>query len=100
MDDIPQEMALENTADYMINLYKSIFKITDYKIQEQSLTRLLDGTEANYVELIWKYQAFELLTVGVFTYKNNKIIGAVAGSTQETPIDYLAGIVKSLKFKK
>jgi hypothetical protein len=93
-------MPLENTADYMINLYKSNLKITDYKIKKQNRTRLLDGTEVNYFELTWKYQTFELLTVGVFTYKNNKIIGAVAGSTQETPIDYLAGMVKSLKFKK
>ena len=100
VDDIPQGMALENTADYMINLYKKTLKITDYKIKKQNRTRLLDGTEANYFELTWKYQTFELLTVGVFTYKNNKIIGAVAGSIQETPIDYLAGMVKSLKFKK
>jgi len=100
VDDIPQGMALENTADYMINLYKNTLKITDYKIKKQNRTRLLDGTQANYFELTWKYQALELLTVGIFTYKNNKIIGAVAGSTQETPIDYLAGMVKSLKFKK
>ena len=100
VDDIPQGMALENTADYMINLYKSTLKITDYKIKKQNRTRLLDGNQVNYFELTWKYQALELLTVGVFTYKNNKIIGAVAGSTQETPIDYLAGMVKSLKFKK
>ncbi|MBT3178699.1 MAG: serine hydrolase [Desulfobacula sp.] len=100
VDDIPQGMALENTADYMINLYKSTLKITDYKIKKQTRSRLLDGTQVNYFELTWKYQALELLTAGVFTYKNNKIIGAVAGSTQETPIDYLAGMVKSLKFKK
>jgi len=100
VDDIPQGMALENTADYMINLYKSTLKITDFKIKKQNRTRLLDGTEVNYFELTWKYQAIKLLTVGVFTYKNNKIIGAVAESTQETPIDYLAGMVKSLKFKK
>jgi hypothetical protein len=41
-----------------------------------------------------------MLTVGVFAYKNNKIIGAVAGSLEETPIEYLAGMVKSLRFKK
>ena len=100
VDDIPQKMELENTADYMIDLYKKILKLTDYKIQKQNRTRLLDGTEANYVELAWKYQTFDLLTVGVFAYKSNKIIGAVAGSTQKTPIDYLAGMVTSLKFKK
>ena len=37
-------------------------------------------------------------TVGLFTYKNSKIIGVVAGGMEETPIDYLAGIVTSLKF--
>lgn len=50
-DDIPQGMALENTADYMVNLYKNTLKITGYKIKKQNRTRLLDGTEVNYVEL-------------------------------------------------
>jgi len=72
VDDIPQGMALENTADYIINLYKETFKITDYKIKKQNRTRLLDGTQVNYFELNWKYQTFELLTVGVFTYKKQQ----------------------------
>jgi hypothetical protein len=41
-----------------------------------------------------------MLTVGVFAYKNNKIIGTVAGSVDQTPIEYLAGMAKSLSFRK
>ena len=41
-----------------------------------------------------------MLTVGDFANKNNQIIGAVADSLEETPIEYLAGMAKSLRFKK
>jgi hypothetical protein len=41
-----------------------------------------------------------MLSVGVFAYKNNKIIGAVTGSLEETPIEYLAGMVRSLRVKR
>jgi len=100
VDDIPQGMALETTGNYIIGLYKMIPQITDPKIKKQELIKLSDGTDANYFEINWRYQSLGMLTVGVLAYKNNKIIGAVAGSTEETPIEYLAGMAKSLKFKK
>lgn len=103
VDDIPRGMALENTADYMIDLYKIIFPKTYHKtyhhIKKEELIELSDGTAANYVEIIWKIQPRgTLTTVGVYSYKNSKIIGAVAGTMEEAPIEYLAGIAKSLKF--
>ncbi len=100
VDDIPHGMALENTGNYMIDLYKMTLQITDPKIKKQELIKLSDGTDANYFEINWRYQSLGMLTVGVFAYKNNKIIGAVAGSMEETPIEYLAGMAKSLRFKK
>jgi len=100
VDDIPQGMALENTGNYMIDLYKMMLQITDPKIKKQELIKLSDGTDANYFEINWRYQSLGMLTVGVFAYKNNKIIGAVAASMEKTPIEYLAGMAKSLRFKK
>jgi CubicO group peptidase (beta-lactamase class C family) len=100
VDDIPQGMALEDTGNYIIGLYKTIPKITDSKIRKQELIKLSDGTDANYFEVNWRYQSLGMLTVGVFAYKNNKIIGAVAFSKEETPTEYLAGMAKSLRFKK
>lgn len=105
VDDIPQGLALEYTADYMIDLYKTIlpttYQKTYQKIKKEELIKLPDGTKANYVEINWRIQSGGMLTtVGVFAYKNNKIIGAVASGPEETPIEYLAGIAKSLKFKR
>jgi hypothetical protein len=100
VDDIPQGMALENAGMYMIDLYKMIPQVTDHKIKKQELIKLSDGTDANYVEINSRYQSLGMLTAGVFAYKNNKIIGAVAAGMEETPIEYLAGMAKSLRFKK
>jgi hypothetical protein len=100
VDDIPRGMALENTGNYMIDLLKMTLPITDPKIKKQELIKLSDGTDANYFEINLRFGSREMLTVGVFAYKNNKIIGAVAGSMEETPIEYLAGMAKSLRFDK
>jgi CubicO group peptidase (beta-lactamase class C family) len=101
VDDIPQGMALENTGKYIIGLYKMAPQIIiDPKIKKQELIKLSDGTDANYVEVNWRYASFGMLTVGVFAYKNNKIIGVGAISVETTPIEYLAGMAKSLRFKK
>jgi CubicO group peptidase (beta-lactamase class C family) len=100
VDDVPRGMVLENTGNYMMNLYKMNLQVADPKIRKQELIKLSDGTDANYFEINWRLQSRGMLTVGVFAYKNNKIIGAVAGSMEETPIEYLAGMVKSLRFKK
>jgi CubicO group peptidase (beta-lactamase class C family) len=100
VDDIPQGMALENTGTYLIDLYKMIPQITEPKIKIQELIKLSDGTNANYIEINWRLQSRGMLTVGVFAYKNNKIIGVGAASVEETPIEYLAGMATSLRFKK
>jgi len=100
VDDIPRGMALENTGNYMMNLYKMNLQVADPKIKKQELIKLSDGTDANYFEINWRLQSRGMLTVGVFAYKNNKMIGVVAGSMEETPIEYLAGMAKSLRFKK
>ncbi len=100
VDDIPKGMALENTGKYMIDLFKVLFPLADTKIKKQKLIKLSDGTDVNYFEINWKYQTFGMVTVGVFAYKNNKIIGIVAESGEQTPIEYLAGMATSLRFKK
>jgi len=100
VDDIPRGMALEKSADYLVDFYKKTFDISEFKITTQKPIKLSGGLEANYFEIKWKYQSLSLLTVGVFAYKNNKIIGAFAGSTEKTSVEYLALMVKSLKFIK
>jgi CubicO group peptidase (beta-lactamase class C family) len=100
VDDIPQGLALENTGKYIIDLYKMLLPMTDTKIKKQHLIKLSDGTDANYFEINWRYQSTGMLTVGVFVYNNNNIIGTVAASVEQTPIEYLAGMVKSLRFRK
>ena len=100
VDDIPKGMTLENTGKYMIDLYKMLLPMADTKIKKQMLIKLSDGTKANYFEINWRYQSLGMLTVGVFAYKNNKIIGVGAASVEETPIEYLAGMATSLRFKK
>ena len=105
VDDIPKNMPLEYTADYMLDLSKRILPHDYYtaynKIEKEELITLSDGTDANYVEMTWNTPSRgTVTTVGVFAYKNHTVIGAVAGSMEESPIEYLAGIVKSLKFTK
>ena len=97
VDDIPLKMALENTGKYMIDFYKKIFKIHDPKLSKQKLIKLSDGTEANYFEISWRYQSVKILTVGVFAYQNNKMIGAVAVGMIGTSVKYLANMAKSLR---
>jgi CubicO group peptidase (beta-lactamase class C family) len=100
VDDIPGQMALKNTGNYLIDLARKTLPLKDFKIRKQELFKLSDGTNANYVEINWRYHSLERLTVGVFAYKKNKIIGAVAVGMEGTPIEYLAGMVKSLRFKQ
>ena len=100
VDDISGQMALKNTGNYLIDLARKTLRIKDFKIRKQELIKLSDGTNANYVEIDWRYHSLERLTVGVFAYKKDKIIGAIAVGMQGTPIEYLAGMVKSLRFKQ
>jgi CubicO group peptidase (beta-lactamase class C family) len=103
VDDIPQEMELEYTADYLIDLYKNIFPTAYHdayhKVKKEKRMKLSDGTEANYIEINWNVQYRGILkTVGVFTYKNKKLIGAVAGGMADMPIESLAQMATSLTF--
>ncbi len=105
VDDISKNMPLGYTADYMLGLSKRILPHNYHsaynKIKKEELMTLSDGTEANYVEINWSIPSREkLATVGVFAYNNNKVIGVVTGSVEESSIDYLAKITKSLKFTK
>jgi CubicO group peptidase (beta-lactamase class C family) len=100
VDDIPQEMALKQTGNYMIELYKSLPQIKTAKIKKQELIELQDGLNANYVEIELRYLSRKIYSVCVFAYKNNKIIGAAVGGEKGTPIDYMAAMATSLKFEK
>jgi hypothetical protein len=100
VDDIPQRMALRQTGNYMIEFYTSLPQIKHAKIKKQELIKLQDGLNANYVEIELRYLSSKISSVCVFAYKNNKIIGAVAGGESGTPIEYLAVMAKSLKFEK
>ena len=85
VDDIPKNMPLEYSVDY----------------KKEELMTLSDGTDANYVEVNWSIPSRETLTtLGVFAYKNNKDIGVVTGSVEESSIENLAKITKSLKITK
>ena len=99
VDDIPQGLDLLFTADYMIDLYKTLPPDTYHKIKKEKLIVLADGTRANYVAIIWKLPSRETLTtVGVFAYKKKKIIGTIAASLEETAIEYLDEMTTSLNF--
>ena len=100
VDDIPKGMALRQTGNYMIELYKRRFQIQDSEIKRQELIKLQGGMDANYVEIESRRGPREIYTACVFAYKNNKIIGAVVGGERGTPIEYLAVMAKSLKFEK
>ncbi len=100
VDDIPKGMALRQTGNYMIEVYKRRPQIQDSKIKKQELIKLQGGMDANYVEIESRHGSRRIYTACVFAYKNNKIIGAVAGSAGKSPIEYLAAMAKSLKFEK
>lgn len=100
VDDIPKGMALRQTGNYMIEVYKRMPQFQDSKIKNQELITLQDGIDANYVEIESKHGSRVIYTACVFVYKNNKIIGAVAGSVGKSSIEYLATMAKSLKFEK
>jgi len=100
VDDIPQGMALEDTGDYLMGIYGKRLRANNLEIRKQELILLSDGTRANYFEINFSYKSAKLLTVGVFAYKNNKIIGVETVGREKTPIEYLAGMAKSLRFNK
>ena len=98
--DIPQGLALKDTGQFLLKLYQKNSQVKDAAISKQELITLSDGTRANYGEITWRYRSFEMLTVAVGAYKDDKLIGVSVVGTQNMPTEYLADMVKSLKFNK
>ena len=99
LGDIPQGLELKDTAHFLLNLYRKDPQVKDPAIRKQELITLSDGTPANYGEITWRYRSFDLVTVAVGVYKDDKIIGVTVVGSQKMPTAYLADMVKSLKFK-
>ncbi len=97
--DIPQGLALKDTGQFLLKLYQKNSQVNDPAIRKQELIILSDGTQANYGEITWRYRSFDLVTVAVGAYKGDKLIGVSVVGSQNMPVEYLAGMVKSLKFK-
>ncbi len=96
--DIPQGLALKDTGQFLLKLYQKDAQIKDPAIRKQELITLSDGTPANYGEITWRYRTFDLVTVAVGAYKGDKLIGVSVVGSQNMPTEYLADMVKSLKF--
>lgn len=99
LGDIPQGLALKDTGNFLLNLYRKDPQIKDPEIRKQELITLSDGTPANYGEITWRYRSFDLVTVAVGAYKDDKIIAVTVVGSQNMPAEYLAGMAKSLKLK-
>ena len=97
--EIPQGLALKDTGEFLLKLYQKDSQIVDAAIRKQELITLSDGTPANYGEITWRYRSFDLVTMAVGAYKGDKLIGVSVIGSQNMPVEYLAGMVKSLKFK-
>jgi hypothetical protein len=97
--DIPRGLALKDTGQFLLKLYQKESQIKDAAIGKQELITLSDGTQANYGEITWRYRSFDLVTVAVGAYKDDKLIGVSVIGSRNMPMEYLAGMVKSLKFK-
>jgi CubicO group peptidase (beta-lactamase class C family) len=98
--DIPEGMALKDTGNLLLDIYRKNPDVESPEIRSQELIILSDGTPANYGEITWRYRSFAMLTVAVGAYKGDKIIGVSVVGTENMPEGYLAGMAKSLKFKK
>ncbi|MGD8943507.1 MAG: serine hydrolase [Desulfobacterales bacterium] len=97
--DIPRGLALKETGQFLLKLYQKNSQVKDADIRKQELITLSDGTQANYGEITWRYRSFDLVTVAVGTYKHDKLIGVSVVGSRNMPVEYLAGMVKSLKFE-
>ncbi len=97
--DIPQGLALKDTGHFLLKLYQKDPLVKEPAIRKQELITLSDGTPANYGEITWRYRSFDLVTVAIGAYKDDKLIGVSVVGSQKMPTGYLAGMVKSLKFK-
>ena len=97
--DIPAGMALRDTGNLLLDMLRKNPDVENPQIRSQELITLSDGTPANYGEITFRYQSFDMLTVAVGAYKGDKIIGVSVVGTEKMPEGYLAGMAKSLKFK-
>ena len=97
--DIPQGLALKDTGTFLLKLYQKNPQVKDPVIRKQELITLSDGTPANYGEITWRYRSFDMLTVAVGAYMDDRFIGISVVGRSSMPTQYLAGMVTSLKFK-
>lgn len=97
--DIPQGLALKDTGQFLLKLYQKDSQIKVAAIRKQELITLSNGTQANYGEITWRYRSFDLVTMAVGAYKDDKLIGVSVIGSRNMPVEYLADMVKSLKFK-
>ena len=98
VDDNSKDLKLKDSGEYLLEFYSEVPEIKNTQISKQELIRLSDGTPANYLEVKWNYRSFDMQTVAVIAYKDDKMIAIGVVSTENTPKEYLAGMAKSLKF--
>jgi CubicO group peptidase (beta-lactamase class C family) len=99
VDDIPHGLKLNESEKYVVRHLEKTPYFSDIKVIRKEIIRLSDGTTANYYEINAKYQIYEIVTAGVIGYKNKKLIGVSATSALRTPLEYLRGMVTSLKLR-
>ena len=99
LGDIPQGLELKDAGDYLLNIYRRNPLVKNPKIRKQEIITLSDGTRANYGIISWRYRSYDLVTMAVGAFKDDKIIGISVVGNEKMPEEYLAGMAKSLKFK-
>ena len=88
--DIPRGYALKDTGGFFVNVFRKRFpQTTNHHVYKQELIKLSDETETNYFEMSWTSQGTDIITVGVFAYKKNKMIGVVTTDRQGESIEYV-----------
>jgi len=97
--EIPPAIELTESANYFVHWMKNKLNIETVNIRHKELTRLSDGTKANYFELGWYYQTINLVTSGVVVYKNGKMISILSTGGRNSSIEDLKKMSTSLVFK-
>jgi len=99
VNDIPNGLKLEKSEEYIVGFLKGMEAFSDVKVNRKEVIQLADGTTGNYYEIGAKYLRYEIVIAGVIGYKNKKLIGVAIIGDLETPIEYLKGMVRSLKLE-
>ena len=100
IDDIPQELPLKESEDYIVRHIKESNRVSDISVKHKELIQLPDGTPFNYFEMQMKYLGFDFAAFGVVGYKEKRLIGVyAAGGGLETPFADLRHMVRSLRFE-